>query len=427
LIALAAATPASQPPTLGRSARALAAALLVLAALPGPAGAQAAPGRAVGTAEPGPTDVPGWSLAARQRLSGLQGTGSDELLARRRQQLDDGERLLAAGETGAAQEAFNRAALMLHAPDTEAALVRTYMQAGEYRQALAFGAHAAGAHRREWPAGMALYAWLLQVGGQGVVARRMLDEALALAPDDPALRQARGQLASPWPSAEGLLRTRPLQVAPNALGQTVPQGAQAVGSALLVQDGHAALVPAALLGPAADGRARVWLRNGLGQTVAAQPDVHDPALGLVLLRLPSPLPGCGPSGGARAPFGGSPGYLVEYAPDPLGAPAWPLLRQGFFARLSAAPGPRPLGIEAPAGPRGGPVFDAFGQVAGIAVHLEGADRLVPAASLTERFGVALRPVAPSDSGAPTTPAARADVDAVYEQSLRCALQVLVVR
>lgn len=412
----------------GRSARALAAALLVLAALPGAAGAQAAPGSAVGTAAgPGPTEVPDWSLAARQRLSGLQGTGSDELLARRRQQLDDGERLLAAGETGAAQEAFNRAALMLHAPDTEAALVRTYMQAGEYRQALAFGAHAAGAHRREWPAGMALYAWLLQAGGQGVVALRMLDEALALTPDDAALRQARGQLARPWPTAEGLLRTRPLQVAPNALGQTVPEGAQAVGSALLVQDGHAALVPAALLGPVADGRARVWLRNGLGQTVAARPDVHDPALGLVLLRLPSPLPGCGPSGGARAPFGGSPGYLVEYAPDPLGAPAWPLLRQGFFARLSTAPGPRPLGIDAPAGPRGGPVFDAFGQVAGIAVHLEGADRLVPAASLTAHFGAALLPVAPSDSGAPTTPAARADVDAVYEQSLRCALQVLVVR
>ena len=60
---------------------------------------------------------------------------------------------------------------MLHAPDTEAAQVRAHMQAGDYRRALAFGAHAASAHRRDWPAGTALYAWLLQAGGQAAAAR----------------------------------------------------------------------------------------------------------------------------------------------------------------------------------------------------------------------------------------------------------------
>ncbi len=52
------------------------------------------------------------------------------------------------------------------------------MQAGEYRRALSFGAHAAGAHR-DFPAATALYAWLLYVGGQDAFAARRLDAALA--------------------------------------------------------------------------------------------------------------------------------------------------------------------------------------------------------------------------------------------------------
>jgi len=38
----------------------------------------------------------------------------------------------------------------------------------------------------------------------------------------------------------------------------------------------------------------------------------------------------------QAPFGGRPGYLVAYSPGDGGGAAWPVLRQGFFARPGSA-------------------------------------------------------------------------------------------
>ena len=71
--------------------------------------------------------------------------------------LAEGEMHLAVGDVEEAQAAFDRAASLRHGADIEVSLVRTYMQAGEYRRALAFGAHAAGAHT-DFPAATALYA-----------------------------------------------------------------------------------------------------------------------------------------------------------------------------------------------------------------------------------------------------------------------------
>lgn len=376
---------------------------------------------ALPAAPPAQAETPAWSLQARQRLQGVAAPDADQALDTRRQRLADGERLLAQGDAAAALQVFEQAAMMLHAADTEAALVRSHMQAGDYRRAIAFGAHAAGAHRREWPAGTALYGWLLHAGGQGVVARRQLDDALAIAPDDEALQAARLQLAAPWPVAAGPLHRLPLQVAPYAWGTAVPAGAQGVGSAVLVGGGTAALLPAAALPASAAPNSPVWLRNGLGQTVLAHLAARDDDLGLLLLALATPLPTAELRPVPAAPFGGSPGYLVEYSPGD-GAAAWPLLRQGFFARI-AAHGPRALGIEAPAGPRGGPVFDAAGRLAGIATPgVGGPDRLVPTQALLTRFGPLL---AVSDGAPPLKPLA--DVDEVYERSLRTALQVLSLR
>lgn len=371
-------------------------------------------------------EVPEWSRAARERLFGPANAADvpGGLSVQRRALLDDGERLLAAGRTEEGHASFERAAMLLHAPDTEAALVRSHMQAGHYRQALAFGAHAAGAHRREWPAGQALYAWLLHVGGQGVVARRLLDDALALAPDDAALRSARAQLGMPWPRADSVLRERPLTVAPYAVGETVAASAAVAGSGLLLPGGERALVPLSVLGRARHGGS-VWLRNGLGQTVLARPEQLDEGLGLALLRLSSALPAPALEAAPREPFGGSPGYMVEYAAQDDGAAAWPLLRQGFFARVSPTEAARPLGIEAPAGPRGGPVFDGAGRLAGVAITAADATaRLLPVSRLAERFGLAWSRVEALQPAALPTP--RADVDAVYERALHWTLQVLVV-
>jgi len=382
---------------------------------------------------------PDWSLAARWSLQA--GPAGGHTLAARDQLLADAEQLLALGQAPSAQDTLDRAALMLHAPDTEASLVRAYMQAGEYRRALAFGAHAAGAHRREWPAGQALYVWLLQAGGQTLVARRMLDEALELAPDDAALRLAQTQLQQSWPLASGALLQPPLRTAPVAVAPApaaLPPGLAVVGSAVLLDGGRAALLPLALLAPGpaasgADARETVWLRNGLGQASAAWLEQSDTALGVAVLRLDQPLPAPDWQSAPRAPFGGSPGSLVEYGVDGRGETAWPLLRQGFFARQSDG-GPRPLGIDAPPGPRGGPVFDQAGRLAGIALASTAAapaggaaaavrepDRLLSLAQLAVRHAALLPPPAPAG------PAPRVEIDAVYETALRATLQVLLPR
>ena len=369
--------------------------------------------------------LPDWSLAARQRLQTAGEPASKGLADERRQQLVEGERLLSLGHTQAARHTFDRAAMMLHAPDTEAALVRTQMQAGEYRQALAFAAHAAGAHRREWPAGTALYVWLLKLGGQGLVAQRALDEALALAPDDAALLAVQVQLAQPWPHAGAALQAPPLQLAPYPVGLSVPAGARVAGTALLLGSGTVALVPTALLRGGGPGQGRLWLRNGLGQTVAASEEDRDEALGLALLRLAAPLPAADLTLVVREPFGGAPASMVEFGIGDATA-AWPLLRQGFFARLAASGGPRRLGIEAPAGPRGGPVFDASGRLAGIAVAgADGQDTLAAAGALFARFGPLLAGPLPQ-AGADAAPGlGGAEVDEVYERALRSVLQVLL--
>ena len=172
---------------------------------------------------------------------------------------------------------------------------------------------------------------------------------------------------------------------------------------------------------------RVWLRNGLGDTVAARVEQRDEALGLVLLRLAGPLPVVAMTLGAQDPFGGAPASMVEFGTvDVDSTAAWPLLRQGFFARVTSAGGPRLLGIAAPAWPRGGPVFDAAGRLAGTAIAAaDGQDRLVPASALRLRFGPARVGSSTVSSRVVAASPTRTEVDEIYERSLRSVLQLLL--
>ncbi len=97
---------------------------------------------------------------------------ADACTGERESPLARGEEALARGDVQHALAAFDRAESMRHAADTEMSLVRAHMQAGEYRRALAFAAHMAGAHR-DVSASAVLYARLLTIGGQGVAARRV--------------------------------------------------------------------------------------------------------------------------------------------------------------------------------------------------------------------------------------------------------------
>jgi len=348
-------------------------------------------------------------------------------LQERAELLKKGETALARLDVTGALNAFERAALILHAADTEIALVRAYMQSGDYRRALAFGAHTAGAHLDE-VGGSLLYVWLLHAGGQPAIAQRLLANAETRIPGNPRVQAVQQQLRSGMPVASGPLLTLPTRLAPYGGMNGLPASARVVGSAVLLHGGTKALLPLSLL-PASG---RLWLRNGLGQLVQARTDQKFSALGVALVRLQSRLPV--PDDqlvAASDAFPGSPGFAVEYAATPDAAPAWPLLRTGFLGSASGTTGERLLGLALPAGPRGGPVFNAGGQLIGLALPGrvgQGGDLLVPASELRKALGATFSAV-PPQAGIPAAPASarpRATVDKIYEASLKTSLQVIAV-
>lgn len=369
----------------------------IAAAGAGPALAQALPG----------------SFENWRRLFGGPQAAADE--AERRRLLAEGESLLSAGHALAAQDVFQRAALMMHAADTECSIVRAQVQAGQYRQALAFAAHAALAHRG-YPGGLALYAWLLHLGGQSVIAGRLLDEAMARHPLDPALKAARERLALPWPRAGDALMGLPLRAAPYAHGRVAGPAARCIGTATLMPAGHRAVAPLSTIG----ARTELLLRNGLGTTVDARVAQRDETAGVAWLVLDPPLaPAPAVVFAIRPPFAGSPVATVEFGADGDGRPAWPMLRQGFAGRQSSG-GRTGLDIALPEGPRGGPVFDRAGRLAGIGMP-DAAGRAV----LWPLHGEPS--AAPGESGASaaeSVPGTAQGVDVVYELALQLTLQVI---
>jgi len=259
-----------------------------------------------------------------------------------------------------------------------------------------------------------LYAWLLHIGGQTAFAQRVLDRAETRMPGDALVAQARSQLRSPAPAAEGALLNAPWRVAPFDAAAVLPAAARVVCSGVLIDGGRRALAPwvdAPVL----------WLRNGLGRRSAAKIERRVESLGLVLLRLDDPIKGAsGPVPAPRDPFPGSPGFALDYTATADAAPAWPLLHAGFIGTPDGNDGLHKLGIEMRAGAQGGPVFDAGRRLAGIALRAAGGqDRLLPVSLLRREFGE-LFDASFTDQSA----AQRAPADAIYESAMPITLQVI---
>ena len=334
------------------------------------------------------------------------------------------EAALASGNTVQASAGFDRAAMLLHAADTEMGLVRAHLQAGDYRRALAFCAHTAGAHLDSAPAS-ALYAWLLRIGGQGVFAQRVLGEALVRAPADAVVNEVLREFNRPWPLAHGELLESPHRMAPHDTSEpgqaAVPAAARVLASGILIDRGQRALVPLASL--PADGASPLWVRNGLGRTTQAALDTSSqpPAtLGVAVLVLAAPLQASGDIAMAPLdPFAGSPGFVVEYSASERGDAAWPWLHQGFFGGQQGASEWRHLGIDVPTGPHGGPVFDAAGRLAGIALQGAGNRAVMLPVSLWRAWAG----VAPAIAAAATPLPA----DEAYERALQVSLQLIAGR
>lgn len=341
--------------------------------------------------------VPDWSLRARQRLAGTDPEA-------RRALLHEGERLLAERDAAAAEAAFDRAALLLHAADTEIALVRAYMQQGQYRRALAFCAHAAGVHR-DVVAAAALYVWLLDAGGQPAVARLRLAEADGLYPAEPLLAALREQLEGAAPRAQGLLRELPARLAPYA--PAAPERARVAGAAVLLPDGHAALAPSTLMGP----HRSAWLRNGMGDSSWAT--VTASGQGFEVLSLQTPLPAVPEAApAARDPFAGRPGFAAGHAARADADSDWPRLRMGFLGALARDGRRRRMDLAPPGAAVGALLLDEGGCFAGLGLGPEG---WLPASQLRETVPLAADAQAPR----PLAP------DAAYETALRLSLQLLL--
>jgi hypothetical protein len=348
-------------------------------------------------------------------------TATPARLRERTQLLAQAEGSLQRGDGTAALQTFEQAANITHAADTEMGIIRARMQLGQYQQAMAFAAHTAGAHLDE-PSGTALYAWLLYIGGQGVFAQRLLSESLARMPQQPLLLAVQQQLKSGAPLASGALLKPPLRTAPQGSLQGLPAQAAVRGSGWLIDRGQRALVPLALLGTRAPPSATVWLRNGLGQMVAAQLERKLPDLQLAVLKLTKPLPASETLLAPRDAFPGSVAMAVAYLPARDATPRWPLLHVGFLgdAMPNGSSGPaRQLGVTMPPSERGGPVFDDGGRLMGLAVHsAKTPDSLVLASQLHKLLGDQLGRMAAAG------PHAKIGADGVYQQALRNTLQVI---
>lgn len=354
-------------------------------------------------------------------------------LLERAELLKTGEAALANLQQDAALQAFERAALILHAADTEIALVRAYMQGGEYRRALAFGAHTAGAHL-DVVGGLALYAWLLHAGGQATIAQRLLAEAQARDPRNPMLDTVQQQLRSGAQLASGALLMQPARLAPYGDSRGLPRTARVVGSGLLLHSGKHALVPLQSLAQLTLSGG-LWLRNGLGQLARARVVKRIALLGFALVQLETALPVANDLWTApHDAFPGSVGYAVEYVAGQDATPAWPVLRTGFLGGVlekkqiggSSGQASRLLGIDMPnglmGGPRGGPVLDANGRLIGVALPRmpDRPDRLLLASQLPKELQQLLGP--PSQPGV----GQRASMDQIYETSLKSCLQLIAM-
>jgi hypothetical protein len=248
------------------------------------------------------------------------------------------ERALRSGRPNEAAGLFERASRLDDVSATaELGMMRSYLQAGDYAHALAWGRLVAGEHR------------------QSPEAEAWADAVDALARPAAAKAAAAGSPPLPGPATDGQAFDA--------------ENAERLGCGLLDAPHRRLLMPPALAQRVAAGAALPWIVDGTGT-----PWRMTDAEGSVRCEAPAEAE---PTAAGRAPapqvgraLPGRPVLLLH----PAVAGAWPRLAPGLLTFPAA--GERLLGLASagPAAPEGSPVFDACGRWLGWAVggHLEPA-------------------------------------------------------
>jgi hypothetical protein len=344
-----------------------------------------------------------WTDRARQR--------PDE--TERNQTLARAEAALARSETEQASLLFEQAGFVRHAADAELGLTRAYMQGGQYRRALAFASHTAGAHP-DTSAGAGLYAWLLHLGGQTQFAARVLAQAKERLVGDPLLTDVTALIEARNPAPQGRLLDAPGRFAPFGEPHSSPgEASRVVASGVLIDDGRRVLT--GRLPGAAQG-VGFFVRNGLGQLRSVGRVVDAAAVGISILELQSPIAVGRAALPPRDPFPGTPAFAFDFSTTAT-TPMWPQLHSGFLGRPQQAAGTYRLGVVRRGGAHGGPVFDIAGRLIGVSGVDESGHDIITLISLARKQLGAL-------AGHTAENADRMAMDALYERGLGLSVQVL---
>jgi hypothetical protein len=275
------------------------------------------------------------------------------------------EGLLKKLDGNAALNIFEQAALIVHASEVEIGIVRSHMQAGQFQRALAFCAHAAGAHLDE-PAPTLLYAQLLKLSGQMPHAEKLMTEYRARFKANAATSEV--ARLSPYFDARGL-----------------PTSAKMLGSGLVLPTGTRAVIPAVMVSARTKA---LWIRYGTGFLRKASVEKIVSKDGLAILKIDNPLESKGKPELAitsKPAFPGSIAYAMHFI-DQM-ALSWPSLWSSFVgepAKIST--GRRLIDLpEATARALGASLFDQTGAAIGLLVPVGASKKmqLVPISELDE--------------------------------------------
>jgi hypothetical protein len=260
---------------------------------------------------------------------------------------------------------FEKAALIVHSSEVEVGIVRAHMQAGNFQRALAFCAHASGAHLEERAPSL-LYAHLLKISGQTAYAEKLMTEY-----------QIR--------FGKDVSKFSPVKLSPYSDATGLPTNARMIASGLTLPGNKHVVFPSTAIGK---GVKKYWVRSGSGslseatlQTTIGKALVTSPGLAILQLNRAVTKRNTPPLAiSSKAAFPGSVAFGLTF--KHYLALSWPSLWSAFIGKpVANNTNRREIDIPENTQPIGATVFDQTGAAIGLMVLIDSKLQLVPLSEL----------------------------------------------